>query len=118
MRNNENLNMVEAVGMERKGKRNLRKSTHRTVRNWQWNREVECAKGTVQDLSKCSHLDNHGDIGAITETERISGEDVEPVGLKYKRAHRAGSQNGRDSRGRSTVARWSCAGVPFPCGGT
>lgn len=50
MRNNENLNMVEAVGMERKGKRSLKKSTHRTDRNWQWNREMECAKGAVQDL--------------------------------------------------------------------
>lgn len=105
MRNNENLNIVEAVGMKRKGNRSFRKSTHRTVWNWQWDREMECAKGTVQDLSKCSHLDNHGDIGTITETERVSGEDVEPVGLKYKRAHRAAGQNGRDSRGRSMVAR-------------
>lgn len=60
MRSNEHLDMVEAVGMERREKRTLRKSTDRISRNWQWNREKECAK-RVQDHPKDSHLDNHGD---------------------------------------------------------
>lgn len=44
MRSNEHLDMGEAVGMERREKRTLRKSTDRVSRSWQWNREMECAK--------------------------------------------------------------------------
>lgn len=75
MRNNENLNRVEAVGMERKGKRRK----HRIDRSWHWNRARECAKGRVQDLSKCSHLDNHGDVGTIYRNQEDRDRYVEKV---------------------------------------
>lgn len=45
MRNNEDLNKAEAVGMERRAKRLLRKSTDRIDRSWQLNREMEHTKG-------------------------------------------------------------------------
>lgn len=79
MSNNENPNKIEAVGMKRKGKRSLRKCTDRINRSWQWSREMKCAKGRVQDLSKGSHLDNHGDVGAIYRNQEDRNREVEKV---------------------------------------
>lgn len=45
VRNNEDLNKVEATGMERRRKGILRKSTDRTNRSWQLNRELAWATG-------------------------------------------------------------------------
>lgn len=79
MRNNDNLNRVEAVGMERKGKKTWRKYTDRINRCWQWNRARECAKGEVQGLSKGSHLGNRGDIGTIYRNQEDRDRYVEKV---------------------------------------